>query len=760
MNYPLLSEYKEAILWAEDNFEKMNMLRPVKDERGEPIMSSGNFAVVFKMEDIQTKKLYAVKCFLKEQAGRAESYQKIARELEFVNSSFLTSIKYLEKELYVSSQSTNETEFPILLMDWVEGVTLDNYLREHLHESYTLEMLSFQFSRLATWLLAQPFAHGDLKPDNILVRRDGTLVLVDYDGMYVPTMQGEKSRELGSPDFRHPLRTENDFNEHIDDFALATIALSLKAIALKPELLQEYGASDRLLFAASDYNDLPHCKTLSALQSLTASTELSTLLGLFLIAWSNKNLAQVSFRLFSQAKPEKKEEEEVLSTEATEEELAEAWEDEYGVKYSKDGKKLLKAPNRLTPYTIRQGTKVICDEAFSGCESLQSINIPNSVTHIGNNPFMDCKNLIIKCQSDKFEVIEDALYDKEKKTLIGYYGKEKTFNIPDSVTTIGDSAFWICGSLQSINIPDSVTTIGDWAFWMCKSLQIINIPDSVTTIGDYAFYSCESLQSINIPDSVTNIGNNPFSYCRNLIIKCQSDKFEIVEDALYDKEKKTLIGYYGEEDTFYIPNSVTHIGNSAFDSCESLQSINIPTSVTHIGDEAFYSCKSLQSINIPDSVTTIGDYAFYSCESLQSINIPNSVTHIGDYAFSWCKSLQSINIPDSVTNIGKGTFDNCKSLQSINIPNSVTHIGDKAFYRCNSLQSINIPNSVTNIGDRAFSWCSSLQSINIPNSVTNVGDWAFYECKSLQSINIPRGSYYHFAKLLPDYKDKLREIDF
>ena len=757
MNYPLLSEYKEAILWAEDNFEKMNMLRPVKDERGEPIMSSGNFAVVFKMEDIQTKKLYAVKCFLKEQAGRAESYQKIARELEFVNSSFLTSIKYLEKELYVSSQATSETEFPILLMDWVEGVTLDNYLREHLHESYTLEMLSFQFSRLATWLLAQPFAHGDLKPDNILVRRDGTLVLVDYDGMYVPTMQGEKSRELGSPDFRHPLRTENDFNEHIDDFALATIALSLKAIASKPELLQEYGASDRLLFAASDYNDLPHCKTLSALQSLTASTELSTLLGLFLIAWSNKNLAQVSFRLFSQAKPEKKEEE-ALSTEATKEELAEAWEDEYGVKYSKDGKKLLKAPRNLTTYTIRQGIKVICDEAFRGrslrtinipnsvthignqafswctlqsinipnsvihigdqafsfCASQQSINIPNSVTHIGNNPFMDCKNLIIKCQSDKFEVIEDALYDKEKKTLIGYYGKEETFNIPDSVTTIGDGAFYICESLQSIYIPNSVTHIGNHAFGACLLLQSINIQNSITTIGDQAFSSCYSLQNISIPNSVTHIGNNPFIDCKNLIITCQADKFEIVEDALYEKENKTLIGYYGKKETFYIPNSIT----------------------------------------------SIGDWAFYNCESLQSIYIPNSVIHIGNYAFSFCKSLQNINITNSVTTIGDQGFSECSSLQSINIPDSVTTIGDWAFSSCASLQHIKIPNSVTYIENYAFSFCNSLQNIKIPNSVTFIGEGAFYDCKSLQSINIPYGSYEHFAKLLPDYEDKLREIDF
>ena len=253
MNYPLLSEYIESIKLAEDNFEELKHLRLVLDEDGKPVMSSGNFAVVFKMKDEQTGKLYALKCFTKEQEGRAEAYRLIAEELESVNSSYLTPIKYLGKELFVDSSATDETEFPVLLMDWVEGKTLDKYIRENLDDQYALEMLAYQFSRLAMWLLPQPFAHGDLKPDNIIVREDGSLVLVDYDGMYVPAMKGQKARELGSPDFRHPSRTADEFNEHIDDFPIASILLSLKAIALQPGLLEEYGAKDRLLFSTSDY---------------------------------------------------------------------------------------------------------------------------------------------------------------------------------------------------------------------------------------------------------------------------------------------------------------------------------------------------------------------------------------------------------------------------------------------------------------------------------------------------------------------------
>ena len=281
MNYPLISEYIEAVKTPEDNFDQLRNLRPVLDDIGEPVMSSGNFAVVFKMKDVQTGKLHALKCFLRDQERRAEAYRQIAEELEYVNSPFLTPIKYLDKELFVDTNNSEDNEFPVLLMDWVEGVTLDKYIREHIDDQYELSMLAYQFSRLAMWLMPQPFAHGDLKPDNILVMNDGTLVLVDYDGMYVPAMKGQKARELGSPDFRHPNRTESDFDEHIDDFSLVSILLSLKAISLLPRLLEVYGASDRLLFSEKDYRNLSESRIMNALKLLIKDEELDNLYSLF-----------------------------------------------------------------------------------------------------------------------------------------------------------------------------------------------------------------------------------------------------------------------------------------------------------------------------------------------------------------------------------------------------------------------------------------------------------------------------------------------
>ena len=430
MQYPLISEYLAAIRDAHDNLDKLSHLVPVLDKYGEPYRSSGAFAVVFKMKDEQTGKCYALKCFTEEQEGRAEAYRQISEELEFVDSPYITSVKYLEKELFVDSNCEDD-EFPVLLMDWIEGETMEIYIADHYMDNYAMSMLCYRFCKMAAWLRSQSFAHGDIKPDNIMVRPDGTLTLVDYDGMFVPSMKGQKSPTVGTKDFSHPLRTTSDFDETIDDFALASIALSLKAISLNPSLLNEYGASDRLLFSSADYIDLSKSKTMTALQGLLADEETRILLSMLLLASAQKNLSMCSFRLFGLQKPK---EEVVWSTEVTKEDLENAVMDEFGVKYSKDWKRLLKAPERLSgKYSIRKGVKVIGDRAFGLCRSLTNINIPNSVTTIGDSAFFGCYSLT-------------------------------NINIPNSVITIGDSAFWGCYSLTNINIPNSVTTIGDSAF--------------------------------------------------------------------------------------------------------------------------------------------------------------------------------------------------------------------------------------------------------------------------------------------------------
>ena len=624
MQYPLISEYVRAIQDASNNLDQLAHLVPVLDAHGEPYHSSGAFAVVFKMKDEQTGKCYALKCFTEEQEGRAEAYRQIADELEFVDSSYITSVKYLDKEIFVDS-SCEEDEFPVLLMDWIDGETMENYIAENYQDNYTMAMLCYRFCKMAAWLRSQPFAHGDIKPDNIMVRPDGNLTLVDYDGMFVPAMKGQKSPTIGTKDFSHPLRTVDDFDETIDDFALTSIALSLKVISMNSKLLDTYGASDRLLFSESDYRNPSSSKAISALQDLMCDKDFCTLYSLFMLALARKELSACSCRLFIGEKPILPQTIEDLSTEITKDELKEAFIDEWGVKYSKDGRKLLEASKELRGgYSVKEGTRIICNKAFSTCTSLTSIVIPNSVVSIGDGAFSGCllleyisipKSVIclngnsfsdwngkLECLSPNFIYADDVLFNKDKSEIVSFRNQKiESYIIPNSVTSIGDDAFFGCRSLSNIVIPDSVTSIGDGAFFGCSSLSNIVIPDSVISVGDWTFFGCRSLSSIVIPDGVSSIGVCTFSYCRSL-------------------------------SSIVIPDSVSSIGICAFMDCCFLSNIVLPNNVTSIGNGAFMNCSSLSNIAIPGSVFSIGHCAFRGC-SLSSNLKQELISRFGDKIF-------------------------------------------------------------------------------------------------------------------------------
>lgn len=297
---------------------------------------------------------------------------------------------------------------------------------------------------------------------------------------------------------------------------------------------------------------------------------------------------------------------EELLTVATDEELNEAIIDEFGVKYRKDGRKLLEAPHELDgSYSIRKGTKIICDMAFYDCKSLSSLVIPDSVIGIGYGAFEGCSSLRslvipdsvtnlngnpfckwdgeLKCLSPYFIYDNKVLFDKDKSTIISFRDKDTTsYVIPDRVSGIGSGAFYDCKFLESLIIPDSVTYIGYYAFGGCKSLKSLVLPDNIARIEDNVFDCCASLNDIVLPDSVTRIGNAAFVGCSSL---------------------KSIV----------IPNGVTRIGTWTFLYCCSLSNIVIPDSVTRIGSIAFQFCYSLSTISIPDSVTRIGGRAFHDC---------------------------------------------------------------------------------------------------------------------------------------------------
>ena len=267
----------------------------------------------------------------------------------------------------------------------------------------------------------------------------------------------------------------------------------------------------------------------------------------------------------------------------------------------------------------------------------------------------------------------------------------------------------------------------------------------------YKYYGCSGLTSVTIPNSVTSIGNDAFNGCSSL-------KKVIVPDIAawcnisFDGEDANPLYYakhiYSGENTeitdLVIPNSVTSIGGSAFKNCINLTSIIIPNSVTSIGSSAFSGCNGLTSITIPNSVTSIGGYAFYGCTNLSSISLPNSIRYIFSKAFD--NTLWYNNQPDGVLYLGNYVYGYKGQMSegtSVVLKEGSTMISYAAFDGCSRLTSITIPNSVTSIGDYAFRGCSSLASIIVSNNVTHIGDYAFDGTPWLK--NQPDGLLYIIA---------------
>lgn len=361
-----------------------------------------------------------------------------------------------------------------------------------------------------------------------------------------------------------------------------------------------------------------------------------------------------------------------------------SWKDEYGVEYSKDGKRLLDAPSDIKEYIIKDGTRVICDGAFCRCKELSSIIIPESVVAIGGWAFNGCQSL-------------------------------KKIKLPVSLREIGESAFQDTG-LQLADIPDNVISIGDTAFSGCSDLQILIISKNVEDIGIRVVAWNKNLKTIRV--STEN---------KHYDSRCDCN-------AIIDTKRNQLIAGCGAT---AIPETVASIGEGAFFGCGGLKMLEIPYGITSIGRECFLRCENLESVSLPSSIQTIEERAFWWCKKLKTVVMRQGLKNIGDGVFIECTSLESCDLPEGLETIGRTAFERCCRLTRLVIPDSVTRIGTGAFRDCDGLKSVSISKSIKKIDSDVFLGCTGIYTVQIPNGVKIIGKNAFQYCKGLDSIVLP-----------------------
>ena len=307
----------------------------------------------------------------------------------------------------------------------------------------------------------------------------------------------------------------------------------------------------------------------------------------------------------------------------------------------------------LTAVNIEGTGTTIPDGAFDGNATGRKIFVPaQAIAGYGESTYLADIYATGQCGAEGSDVIWElnaktmalsisgtgAMADYSNSSMPWYSvrGKITSATIAEGVTTIGNYAFYNCGSMATVSIPAGVTSIGNYAFYNCGSMATVSIPAGVTSIGKYAF-SNSALTAITIPAGLTTISDCAFLGCSKL-------------------------------ETVNILDGLTSIGSNLFDGCSKLESITIPATVTTISGYAFRDCRALTAITIPAGVTTIGNYAFYNC-SMATVSIPASVTSVGRYAFSNCTMLAEVNIfAPSLQTYGGSAFQNTHADLKIYVP--------------------------------------------------------------------------------------------
>lgn len=425
---------------------------------------------------------------------------------------------------------------------------------------------------------------------------------------------------------------------------------------------------------------------------------------------------------------------ESLSTLVTQEDLSNSQKDEYGVVYSSDWKKVLSCSYcSCKNYHIRNGTRIIANGAFAN-QRIKKIVIPSSVVKIGDNPFSMADSnheneFGIDNYSSNYVVDNNALYTKDRKTLISCWSDKVIIDIAHNVKHIGSNAFKSNNTLQHVHFPQDLESIGRGAFFECFNLKSLDLPSSLRSIGTEAFYGCEQLECVWSLGTITILEDSTFYGC-NLKQVHLPTTLEIIKDNVFNSNK--------ELETIDLPDSVSEIGNCAFAYCYDLKRINLGGNVIRIGDFCFWKC-NIKEVHLPSSLMSLGNRPFCDIDII-TINDGSVYKNIDNMI------IDSRN-RNLVMFIGNNQIVHLNEIESISplafyesnvhevfIQGNITVINEFAFFQSTNLSTIHFSQKLKDIRCGAFAKCGKLRTIRIPANVSNIENGVFQGCYSLESI--------------------------
>lgn len=372
---------------------------------------------------------------------------------------------------------------------------------------------------------------------------------------------------------------------------------------------------------------------------------------------------------------------------------------------------LIRAENKeITSCEFHPDTKIVAENAFEDCTSLQSVTLNDKLIYLGENAFLNCNRI-------EYTEYQDSFYLGSATNPYFSLVKRKESGTPKCVlhadTKRIESGAFSQREITSITFPQGLRFIATNAFDSATGNFDVTIPDGVC-VESRAFYSAR-IHSITIS--------------KNADLQAYALRSTFVQTATFEEGcTKVSPGlFYGSFSltSVHLPESMLHIGNAAFRQCSKLQNIDLPSNLIRLGKEAFLSCPAITAVTFPTTLTEIGSYAFSDCDGLTSLYLPEHITQIGENAFSYCDRLKSIIIDAHITVLSPSILENSKELETLQLPGTLKKIDSYALAQCTKLKIITVPEGVTEIGKGAFSSCRSLKAINLPRSLQKIGEGAF-----------------------------------